>query len=66
MAIKVMLRGCTEVLNTPKKIDANLVSFISWGRLAETLKASGEIKPNEELEAFILGDAGIQYYVKET
>lgn len=47
-----------------QRIDANLTTFISWTRLVEELRASAEIKPSEEIEAFVLMDEGIQYYVR--
>lgn len=45
-------------------IDANLTNFISWSRLIETMIAAGEIKSSEEVEAFVLEERGIQYYVR--
>lgn len=45
-------------------VNANVTNFISWSRLVEELRASHEIRPREEVEAFVLTDDGIQYYVK--
>ena len=45
-------------------IDANVAGFISWGRLVDALRASGEIPEVEEVEAFVLTDRGIHFYVR--
>ena len=45
-------------------INANLANFISWRRLVDEMRRSGEIKADETVEALVLTDDGIQYYVK--
>lgn len=45
-------------------INANLAGFISWKRLAQELRRSGEIKTGETVEAFVLNADGIQYFVE--
>ncbi len=67
MSIKVMLdpRGqrCIDIRQY-RRIDGGLAGFISWERLSQELRRSGEIKEGETLEALVLSDDGIQYHVQ--
>lgn len=45
-------------------IENNVAGSISWERLAELFRQSGEMFPEEEIEAFVLSDDRIQFYVR--
>lgn len=63
---KVMLHAqCAVRLRTvAEHIDANVAGRISWRRLVEAFRDSAEIGPTEEIEAFVLDDDGIQFYLR--
>jgi len=65
MAIKVQLhpRHAQLLQNHRDYIDANLTTFISWPRLVEALRKSGEFHSGEEIEAIELRDNGINIYL---
>lgn len=67
MTIKVMLspRGdrCVDI-RQHRHIDSNVAGSISWSRLSQQMRAMGEIKADEVIEAFVIDDSGIQYYVR--
>jgi hypothetical protein len=54
----VRLRTITEHINS------NVAGRISWRRLVEVMRAAGELKRDEELEAFVVDDEGVQFYVR--
>lgn len=46
------------------EIENNIAGFISFSRVAELMRQTGELKNSETIEAFVLTDDGIQYFVK--
>lgn len=63
---KVMLhpQSAVRLRTVAEHIDANVAGRISWRRLVEAFRDSDEIRPIEEIEAFVLDDEGIQFYVR--
>ena len=44
---------------------SSTAGFISWERLSELFRRSGELKPDEQIEHLVAGRQGLQYYVEE-
>ena len=42
-----------------------ITSFISWKRLEEELKKSGELKKNESIGGVVVSENGIQYFLSK-
>lgn len=42
-----------------------VTGYISWGRLAETLKGCGEVREGEKIVGFNVDDRGISFVVEE-
>jgi hypothetical protein len=66
MSIKRMLHpsASADIRVQQPTIENNVAGFIGWDRLQEALRDSGELTPKEEVEAFVITDTGIQFYVK--
>lgn len=66
MAIKRMLHpsASQDIRVQQPQIDNNVSGFISWESLAENMRDGGALTPKEEIEAFVVTDTGLQFYVK--
>jgi Ca2+-binding EF-hand superfamily protein len=64
--VKIMLhpKNAPKLRVTHEHIDANLTGYISWARLVESLRKSGEFLNEDDIEAFVLDDGGIQFHVR--
>lgn len=64
---KVMLHPAlaNRLRTVAERIDANVAGHMGWRRMIEALRASGDIRPDEDVEAFVINDDGIQIYYRE-
>lgn len=53
-----LLRGADE------RAASGTINFCSWQRLSEELKRAGCLMSNEEIEAFVIEDAGITLHLR--
>lgn len=65
-APKVMLHPVSSVrLRTVREhIVSNVGGRMGWRRLVQALRESGDTRPDEDIEAFVIDDDGIQIYYK--
>lgn len=66
MPIKVMLHPslAPTLPHAREHIDSNCAGFVSWERLTDVMKASGNLLTGESIEAFVLTDDGIQFFTR--
>lgn len=53
-----------EIIGSNKRLSAGESGYMSFNRLAELLKSSGEIHPSEELTYIVVTEQGISYRVR--
>lgn len=46
--------------------NSGVVSFISWHRLQDALRANGELREGERIAGYVIEDAGINFYIEKT
>lgn len=59
-------RDGREIPAHEASLGSNLTNFCSWRRLWQTLRESGELRPNETLVSFQVDDRGITYRVRSS
>jgi hypothetical protein len=52
----------SDQIKATRPPNSGVVGFISWSRLAETLRKSREVSPRETIEWFVIEDGGLRIY----
>ena len=55
---------CVQLLNSVERDPLGITNFCSWERLIEELRASGNVKRNEDVVAFVVTDRGLDIRLK--
>lgn len=53
-----------DIRTRRESINSNVAVFISWSRLESLMGNSNEISSFEDIEAFVVTDDGLQFFVK--
>jgi len=65
MKIKVMMHPARSAeLAAQKPIDSNVAGEIRWDTIVEHMRDGGSLTPKEDVEAFVITNTGIQFFVK--
>lgn len=70
MFIRLIKRGNYHTQVRPAAVDAQpkgaeSTGFISWERLADSMKASGELRSDEMVSSMAVDETGVKYTVEK-